>query len=425
MTTGDLHKLVICRLPTRHLDTPNWWMRVRHAGHMKVAIVSESFLPQTNGVVNSVLRVLEHLAERGIEATVIAPDAPVGETQPNEVTGARVVGLPSWSFPGYHDVRVATGRVEQLEHIFDDVRPDVVHLASPYVLGWRGVRAANELGIPSVAVYQTDVPSFAVRYGFPWAHKLLSTRVRDIHSAATLTLAPSSTSLGVLSDLGVDRVKLWQRGVDSGRFDPRLRDAILRRRLAPGGEKLVGFVGRLAREKQVQDLAALNHLPGTRLVIVGDGPERRRLERLLPGAHFTGMLHGDELAITVASLDVLVHTGESETFCQVVQEGLASGVPVVAVRSGGPIDLIDHSRTGWLYTPGDLAAMVNHVRDLTGDEFKRQAFGRAARASVIRRNWRSICGELIGHYSSAIEMHGGLRPEDFLPKKGWRARAVR
>jgi phosphatidylinositol alpha 1,6-mannosyltransferase len=140
----------------------------------------------------------------------------------------------------------------------------------------------------------------------------------------------------------------------------------------------------------------------------------------LPDAHFTGMLHGNELPSVMASLDVLVHTGESETFCQVIQEGLASGVPVVSVRSGGPIDLVDHSRTGWLYPPGELSAMVDHVRDLTGDELKRQAFGRAARASVIGRTWRSICSELMGYYSAAIEDHGGLRPEDLLPKKGRR-----
>jgi phosphatidylinositol alpha 1,6-mannosyltransferase len=386
---------------------------------MKVAIVTESFLPQTNGVVHSVLRVLDHLAERGIEAKVIAPRDPAG--QPAEVSGAEVVGIPSWALPGYPEVRVATGRHDALTHVLTSFAPDVVHLASPYVLGWRGVRAANALGIPSVAVYQTDVPSFAVRYGFPWAHRLLSSRVRDIHAAATLTLAPSASSTVVLSKLGVDRVTLWRRGVDCERFHPRWRDEALRARLAPRGEKLVGFVGRLAREKQVDDLVALDALPGVRVVIVGDGPERPRLQRLMPDAHFTGMLHGTELSTFLASLDILVHTGESETFCQVIQEGLASGVPVVSVRAGGPIDLVDPSRTGWLYPPGDLATMVDRVRDLTGDELKRQAFGRAARASVLGRSWRSICTELIGHYSAAIEMHGGLRPEDFLPKKGWRA----
>lgn len=380
---------------------------------MKVAIVTESFLPQTNGVVHSVLRVLDHLAEHGIAAKVIAPYDPAG--QPATIASAEVVGVPSWALPGYPDVRVATGRPEPIARTLESFGPDVVHLASPYVLGWRGVRAANALGIPSVAVYQTDVPSFAVRYGLPWAHRLLSTRVRDIHAAATLTLAPSTASMDVLSGLGIDRVKLWRRGVDCDRFDPRRRDDALRARLAPRGEKLVGFVGRLAREKQVHDLAALDGLPGTRLVIVGDGPERTRLRRLIPSAHFTGMLHGTALATIMASLDVLVHTGESETFCQVIQEGLASGVPVVSVQAGGPVDLIDPSRTGWLYPPGDLAAMVDRVRDLTGDEFKRQAFGRAARASVLGRDWRSICNELIGHYSTAVTSahRAGCSPAPF------------
>lgn len=389
---------------------------------MKVAIVAESFLPQTNGVVHSVLRVLDHLADRSIETTVIAPDAPLGLVQPRAVAGAPVVGLPSWSLPGYHDVRAATGRVEPVARILADFGPDVVHLASPFALGWRAVRAARDLGLPTVAVFQTDVPSFAVRYGFGWAHRLLSARVRDIHSAATVNLAPSTAALALLHDLGVERVELWRRGVDTDRFSPARRSRELRARLAPSGERLVGFVGRLAREKQVTDLAAVNGMPGVRVVVVGDGPERATLERLLPGAYFTGMLHGEELAVTMASLDVVVHPGESETFCQVIQEALASGVPVVAVRAGGPIDLVDHSRTGWLYPPGDLAALQRHVRDLVGDEAKRRAFGRVARQSVAGRGWRSICNELIGHYARAIEVHEGLCAEDFLGRHAGRRR---
>lgn len=379
---------------------------------MRVAIVAESFLPQTNGVVHSVLRVLDHLAERGIDAIVIAPDAPPGAEQPRFFAGAPVVAMPSWSLPGYPDVRAATGPVRPLTRVLSRFQPDVVHLASPFALGWRAVRAANSLRIPTVAVFQTDVPSFAVQYGFGWAHRVLASRMRDIHGASTLNLAPSTSSVRILRDLGVERLALWRRGVDTDRFHPAQRSDALRRRLAPTGKRLVGFVGRLAREKQISDLAAINGTPGVRLVVVGDGPQRTRLERLLPEAHFTGMLHGDELAATMASLDVVVHPGESETFCQVIQEALASGVPVVAVAAGGPVDLVDHSRTGWLYPPGDLAALRDHVRDLVGDEAKRQAFGRAARQSVAGRGWRPICNELIGYYSAAVELHGDLRPED-------------
>ena len=377
---------------------------------MRIVIVAESFLPQTNGVVHSVLRVLDHLAARGDDVLVVAPDA--GPDVPATVAGARVVTVPAWSFPGYADVRVATGRVSPLTAILRDFGPDVVHLASPFALGWRAALAAAALDLPVVAVYQTDVPTYAGRYGVRGVENLLWKRVRDLHGRADLTLAPSTATIRTLEERGVERLRLWRRGVDTDRFSPARRDEAWRRGLAPEGERVVGYVGRLAPEKQVQDLAALQDLPGTRIVVVGDGPERARLERLLPGAHFTGMLHGTALATAVAGLDVLVSTSETETFCQVVQEGLASGVPVVAAGVGGPVDLVDHSRTGWLYEPGDLGGLAARVRDLTGDDAKRAAFGRAARRSVEGRSWQAVCSELVGHYAAAIEQHRGTGPHD-------------
>lgn len=377
---------------------------------MRVAIVAESFLPQTNGVVHSVLRVLDHLAARGDQVLVLAPDAagPV----PRRVAGAEVRTLPAWAFPGYPDVRVATGRVSPVTALLRGFAPDVVHLASPFALGWRAALAACALDVPVVAVYQTDVPAYAARYGVKGVENLLWKRVRDLHARADLTLAPSTAAVRSLEERGVERVRLWRRGVDTERFSPARRDDAWRASVAPDGRRLVGYVGRLAPEKSVEDLAALHGRPGVRLVVVGDGPERERLARLLPDAHFTGLLHGDDLARTVASLDVLVSTSETETFCQVVQEGLASGVPVVAAGVGGPVDLVDHSRTGWLYPRGDLTSMVRHVHDLTGDDAKRAAFGRAARRAVEGRGWRSVCSELVGHYASAIESHRGTGPDD-------------
>jgi phosphatidylinositol alpha 1,6-mannosyltransferase len=387
---------------------------------MKVAICSESFLPQTNGVVHSVLRVLDHLAARGDEVVVLAPDAP---GVPTEVAGARVVTMPAWSFPGYRDVRVATGRVSPVAEALRDAAPDVLHLASPFSLGWRATLAAQALDVPIVAVFQTDVPAYAARYGIRGAESLLWKRVRDIHSRATVTLAPSTATRDELAARGVERVRLWRRGVDLDRFSPARRDLAWRASLAPNGERLVGYVGRLAPEKQVDDLARLVGVPGIRLVVVGDGPERARLERLLPGAHFTGMLHGDELATAVAGLDVLVSTSETETFCQVVQESLASGVPVVSTGVGGPVDLVEPSRTGWLYRPGDLEQMADQVRDLTGDDSKRAAFGRAARSAVQGRSWRSVCSELVGHYAAAIEDHAPTGPGD-LARRHWSTRRL-
>ncbi|MDO5634900.1 MAG: glycosyltransferase family 1 protein [Micrococcus sp.] len=380
---------------------------------MRIAVVAESFLPHMNGVTNSVLQVLRHLRSQGHEAIVIAPSSSwiAGWTQredagvaPSSVEGFRVHRLPSVPLSGYSSVRVAAGGVSRVRGILARFRPDVVHIASPFVLGWRAVQAAEDLGIPSVAIYQTEVPRYAARYGAPWLEDMLWSHVVRLHNTATLTLAPSSFTLRQLHGLGVHRVHRWARGVDSQRFHPAKRDAGLRAELAPNGERLIGFVGRLAHEKQVEDLRVLADLPDTRLVIIGSGPLREQLEQSLPGAHFAGFQGGEDLARHVASLDLFVHPGESDTFGQTLQEAMASGVPVVAVGRGGPLDLVDPSRTGWLYEPGNLGQLREQAADLLYDDAKRAAFAQAAWESVQGRTWPVLCEQLLGYYAKAIRV---------------------
>jgi len=191
--------------------------------------------------------------------------------------------------------------------------------------------------------------------------------------------------------------------VDAAQFAPVRRDATLRRRLVPDGELLVGYVGRLAPEKHVERLGALADLDGVRLVVVGDGPARPRLERLLPSATFLGMLTGDELATAYASLDVFVHTGPFETFGQAVQEAMASGVPVVAPDAGGPRELVHHARTGYLVPPEAPAPLRAAVVRLRDDAVLRHSFGRAGRRAVLGRSWSAICDELLDHYRAVVE----------------------
>ncbi|WHP60465.1 glycosyltransferase family 1 protein [Arthrobacter sp. KFRI-F3372] len=368
---------------------------------MRIAIVAESFLPLMNGVTHSILRVLEHLENRGDDVLVIAPSTLDGEA-PERVRGAEVLRLPAVPLAGYANVRVAMGGVYRVKRILADYAPDVVHLASPFVLGWRAAQAAHQLGIPSVAIYQTEVPSYAARYGVPFLENWAWNRVENIHLLATRTLVPSTFALNQLRGRGIPRVQMWRRGVDTARFSPDKRDDGWRASVAPGGQRIIGYVGRLAVEKQVEDLAALAGIPNTRLVVVGDGPQRAALEEALPDAVFTGFLGGEELARAVACFDLFVHPGEFETFCQTIQEAMASGVPVVATGRGGPLDLVENSRTGWLYEPGDLSGLRSHVLDLMGDDAKRRAFAAAAHASVQDRTWPVLCGELVRHYEQVI-----------------------
>ncbi|MGP9501742.1 glycosyltransferase family 4 protein [Specibacter sp. AOP5-B1-6] len=373
---------------------------------MKVAIVAESFLPEMNGVTHSLLKILQHLDARGDDVLVIAPSTL--ENAPPLVEGATIRRLPAVPLAGYRNIRIAVGGVARVKTLLAEFNPDVVHLASPFVLGWRAVRAAALLGLPSVAVYQTDVPGYAAKYGMPFLANWAWQRVERIHTTATKTLAPSTDSMHKLRGHGIPRVELWRRGVDTDRFHPGKRSFEFRQAAAPEGQKIIGYVGRLALEKQVEDLAALAGIPNSRIVIVGDGPQRPALEALLPDAHFTGFLGGGELAAAMASFDLFVHPGELETFCQTIQEAMASGVPVVATGRGGPVDLVDSSRTGWLYEPGDLAQLRGYATDLLGDDAKRAAFGAAAFDQVQGRSWHVVCEQLMDLYTQTIADHPRL-----------------
>ncbi|HIT75799.1 MAG TPA: glycosyltransferase family 1 protein [Candidatus Avipropionibacterium avicola] len=367
---------------------------------MRVVVVSESFLPHVNGVTHSVQRLLEHLRVSGHQAVVVAPS--YGPDEPTECEGFEVVRLPSLGLPGYREVRVAPAGRSRLERLLVDFAPDVMHLAAPFVTCHPAVQLGRRLGIAMVSIYQTDVPSYAARYQMAAAEPMLWRWVRHLHNLTDLTLAPSRFSADQLSAHGVERVGLWGRGVDTTRFHPGKADRVWRARMAPHGERIILYVGRLAAEKQVEDLAELTTLPGTRLVVIGDGPRRKVLEAQLPDAVFLGQQTGEAVPTAMASADLFVHTGELETFGQTIQEALASGTPVIAPARGGPLDLVRPSHNGWLYPPGDLRTGRQQVQDLLGDERKRQAFATSARAGVTGRTWSAVCDELLGHYRATV-----------------------
>ncbi|WP_406266769.1 glycosyltransferase family 1 protein [Nocardia sp. NBC_00881] len=367
---------------------------------MRVAIVAESFLPNMNGVVNSVLRVLEHLDRHGHDAMVIAPDTPRG-LPPAPRTHERfpVYRVPALMVPKVSSLPVGLPQPGIVSAIAD-FDADVVHLASPFLLGAGGLAAALRLDLPTVAVYQTDVAGFAKSYGLGMASRAAWGWTRRIHESATRTLAPSRTAAEDLAGHGIPRVHRWGRGVDIARFTPTARSERLRDTWHRGREKLlVGFVGRLAPEKHIERLSVLGADPDIQLVIVGDGPERRRLARMMPSAVFTGELGGDDLARAYASLDVMVHAGEHETFCQGVQEALASGVPVIGPDAGGPRDLIAHCRNGYLLPVDRFRELLPSAVAALRDPALRSRFAKAGRKSVLPRTWPAVCTELIGHYA--------------------------
>ena len=365
---------------------------------MRVALVAESFLPNVNGVSNSVLRVIEHLRRTGHEALVIAPDSPRGEPPAERVhDGVRVHRVPSRMFPKVTSLPLGMPR-PRMVGVLRGFDPDVVHLASPALLGYGGLHAARHLGVPTVAVFQTDVAGFAASYGIGIAAKAAWAWTRHLHSRADRTLAPSTSAMENLAAHCIPRIYRWARGVDITGFAPSARDDGLRRQWSPDRKPIVGFVGRLAPEKHVERLAGPGRRDDVQLVIVGDGVDRTKLETALPSAVFTGALYGDKLAAAYASMDVFVHPGEHETFCQAVQEAMASGLPVIAPDAGGPRDLVAPCRTGLLLPVAEFEARLTSAVDHLIAE--RHRYSVAARRSVLGRTWPAICDELLDHYDA-------------------------
>lgn len=377
--------------------------------HVRVVIVTESFLPALNGVTTSVCKVLECLRAQGHEALVIAPGtspwSPV--MTPEFYAGFPVHSVTSLPVRQFR-VGLPSYEIETVLHRF---RPDVMHVSSPFVLGVRGLTAARALGIPSVAIYQTDMPSYIRQHLGPAGD--LTARaawrwIRRIHDQADLTLAPSRAALDDLAAHDVPRIALWGRGVDSDLFHPDRRAdegvRALKAQLAPHGETLLGYVGRLAPEKELDRLVEISRLPGTRLVLVGEGPSREALEAQLPGAVFLGRREGQPLAEAYAAFDVFVHTGTRETFGQTLQEAAAAGLPVVAPAMGGPLDLVAPGVTGDLFDPDRPGALRAAVEPLVGPDASalREQMGTAGRRRVEERSWPALVDQLLDHYATAM-----------------------
>ena len=364
---------------------------------MRIAVVTEAFLPQVNGVTNSVLRLLEFCKAQGHDVLIIAPES---EGAPSEYLGYKIKHVPSISMKKLIPMAVPK---KYLEPLLEGFAPDVIHLASPIFLGHYVARIARKMGIPTVSVYQTDIAGFARHYGLTIAHNTLKKWVSRIHQATDITLAPSKWACRDLEQSGVKNVRLWKRGVDLVNFTPARRDESLRSNIAGGKKKLIiGYVGRIANEKRIDDLKILNQQGDIQLVIVGDGPAAPRIKRELPGARFVGYQSGTELARYVASFDIFVHTGKHETFCQGIQEALASGVPVIGPDTGGPVDLIEHGITGLLIDTADAHELLQAVATLRNHS-SFDLMQLAARRSVEHRTWDYINSQLISHYQDAID----------------------
>ncbi|XP_058089381.1 sulfoquinovosyl transferase SQD2-like [Magnolia sinica] len=372
--------------------------------------VEPSPFAYVSGYKNRFQNFIRYLREMGDEVIVVTTH----EGVPQEFYGAKLVG--SWSFPcpWYQKVPLSLALSPRIISEVARFKPDIIHASSPGIMVFGALIIAKLLCVPIVMSYHTHVPIYIPRYTFSWLVKPMWLIIKFLHRAADLTLVPSAAigrDLEAARVTAANKIRLWNKGVDSESFHPRYRSHEMRVRLSNGEPErpLVIHVGRLGVEKSLDFLKqVMDRLPQARIAFIGDGPYREELEKMFSGmpAVFTGMLQGEELSQAYASGDVFVMPSESETLGLVVLEAMSSGVPVVGVRAGGIPDIIpedQEGKTGFLYAPGDIDDCVKKVDSLLTCTELRESMGKASREDMEKYNWRAATQKIRNEqYNAAI-----------------------
>jgi glycosyltransferase involved in cell wall biosynthesis len=370
---------------------------------VRIAFFTETFLPATDGVVTRLRHTIEELLRMGDEMLVIAPKYGEG---PGSYEGVPIHRVSSVPFPPYPQIKLApiNPGVGSALRAFG---PELIHAVNPFVLGRGAPFYSRRLDVPLVASYHTNIAAYARFYGLGLFDRATRWYTRKLHNRAAINLCTSEATLRYLADEGVERLHLWPQGVDARRFHPDKFSKDWRVRLTNGhpAERLLLYVGRLGHEKNIANLrGVLGEVPGLRLALVGDGPARRDLEQEFANTRtvFTGVLQGEELAAAFASADAFLFPSTTETLGIAMIEALASGLPVIAARTGATREVVDEGQTGLLYSPGSDAALAEAVRKIASDAGLRARMGRNARASAQRRDWGTSSRTLRGYYEQAL-----------------------
>ncbi len=372
---------------------------------LRVALITETFLPKVDGVVTRLVATLHALERLGHEVLVLAPPGAPGSS-----AGARVVAASGLPFPWYpeHTIALPSAR---LGREIDRFRPDVVHVVNPVLFGTWGAFVARRRRLPLLASFHTD-PKVVRDLSLGWIERPLEVLDREVHNLAHVNLATSPQMVELARDLGIRRVRLWPKAVDADRFHPRHRSDGMRERLGGGKPDLplVVYAGRVSFEKRVDVLANAAKLlrEEARFAVVGDGPALDWLKAEVEGTGtvFTGFLDGDELAAAYASGDAFAFPSDSETLGFAALEAMAAGVPVVAARAGGIPHIVDDHETGLLVEPGSAEALAAALRRVIGDEALGQRLARAGRREAERWSWTASAERLVEFYRQAIRLRG-------------------
>ncbi|MEM1425594.1 MAG: glycosyltransferase family 1 protein [Cyanobacteria bacterium P01_H01_bin.130] len=369
---------------------------------MRIALFTETFLPKIDGIVTRLRHTIDNLQILGDELIIVTPEAGLKEYQ-----GFKVHGVPGMPLPMYPELKMALPRPSIGEEL-DRFNPDLVHIVNPAILGLGGLFYAKQRNLPLVASYHTHLPQYLHHYGLGFLEGVLWEMLKAGHNQADLNLCTSTAMVKELSDHGIERTDLWQRGVDTETFHPSLASREMRDRLSQGNPDapLLLYVGRLSAEKEIDRIRpVLDAIPNARLALVGDGPFREELEEMYKDTptHFAGYMRGVELATAYASADAFIFPSRTETLGLVLLEAMAAGCPVVAARAGGIPDIVTDGENGFMFDPADDEGSIKATQALLANQINREKLRKAARAEAERWGWNGATQQLQRYYRAVVE----------------------
>ncbi|MBE9079563.1 glycosyltransferase family 1 protein [Romeria aff. gracilis LEGE 07310] len=368
---------------------------------MRIALFTETFLPKVDGIVTRLKHTVEHLQRLGHQVCVFCPEGGL-----TEYKGAQVYGVSGFPLPLYPELKLALPRPSIREAV-EGFEPDLIHVVNPAVLGLAGIYYSKSLEIPLVASYHTHLPKYLEHYGLGMLEGVLWELLKAMHNQARLNLCTSTAMQQALTEHDIERVQVWQRGVDTELFRPELRSREMRDRLSRGepDAPLLLYIGRLSAEKEIDRIRpVLEAIPEARLALVGDGPYREELEKYFEGtpAHFVGYLEGEDLGAAYASADAFVFPSRTETLGLVLLEAMAAGCPVIAANAGGIPDIVTDGVNGFMFDPMDDASAIAATQRLLAMRAERELLRQNARVEAERWGWAAATKQLQQFYAEVL-----------------------
>lgn len=380
---------------------------------LRIALVTETFAPEVNGVAMTLGHLVQGLLKRHHEVQVVRPRQPPRAPAPAPQQGLDEVLAKGVPIPSYGELRFGLPSGNRLLRLWQQRRPDLVHVATEGPLGWSAVATARKLKLPVTSSFHTNFQTYSSHYGLGLLKVPIDAYLRKLHNRTLATLVPTQMMADDLAGRGYRNLGILSRGVALEHFSPALRSDALRAQWGlQDGALAVIHVGRLAQEKNIaQVLRAFEAIqtkrPDARLVLVGDGPLRKATERSMPQAIFAGMRTGADLAAHYASADLFLFPSLSETYGNVVPEALASGLAVVSYARAAALQLIVHGHNGMLAPPGDERQFVAAALELCTEPELLALVRRRGPSSVAHLDWDAVCETFLRTLRSVLERHEG------------------